>query len=201
MYRHRKFIVLSFTNSAFAFTRRTCLAASKTILKEALAETDKNAPVLWIDQAFSVVAGIILSLDTFHRKPTEKEHGEHSQLTANAIDYLKKFEHSRIAKRGVHLLSSLQRELDGSRPLDLRKRTSSMDPTSGNPPCKRRQTFQVQNLIRNVSQNFDSTNVGIESAPEPAYTGIENVWDAFLDLLPPLSGFDGEHLFDGLGAI
>ncbi|KNG47730.1 hypothetical protein TW65_05535 [Stemphylium lycopersici] len=100
---HRKFLGLSFTNSAFSFTRRTCIAASKTILKEALSANDEQGPVLWIEQAFSVAAGIILGLDLFHRAPTEKEFGEHNGLVEDAIEYLKKFEGSRIASRGVQL--------------------------------------------------------------------------------------------------
>ena len=101
---HRKFLGLSFTNSAFSFTRRTCIAASKTILKEALSANDEQGPVLWIEQAFSVAAGIILSLDLFHRSATEKEFGEHSGLVEDAIEYLKRFEGSKIASRGVQLL-------------------------------------------------------------------------------------------------
>ncbi len=108
---HRKFLGLSFTNSAFSFTRRTCIAASKTILKEALSGSDEQGPVLWIEQAFSVAAGIILSLDILHRSASEKEFDEHTRLVVDAIGYLSRFENSKIAARGVRLLSGLQREL------------------------------------------------------------------------------------------
>jgi hypothetical protein len=43
---HRKFISLSFTHEAFALTRKTCIAASKTILKCQKDEIDPLAPVL-----------------------------------------------------------------------------------------------------------------------------------------------------------
>ncbi|KAK4901806.1 hypothetical protein LTR27_001578 [Elasticomyces elasticus] len=42
---HRKFLSMSFTNTAFTFTRRTCIAASKTILKEFRQATDEDGPV------------------------------------------------------------------------------------------------------------------------------------------------------------
>jgi hypothetical protein len=47
---HRTFIGSSFTNPAFQMTRNTCIAAAKTILKEAKQEQDEDGPVIWIDQ-------------------------------------------------------------------------------------------------------------------------------------------------------
>jgi hypothetical protein len=47
---HRKFISMSFTNPAFQMTRDTCIAAAKTILKEAKQEQEEDVPVIWIDQ-------------------------------------------------------------------------------------------------------------------------------------------------------
>jgi hypothetical protein len=47
---HRKFISKSFTNPAFQMTRDTCIAAAKTILKEAKQEQEEDVPVIWIDQ-------------------------------------------------------------------------------------------------------------------------------------------------------
>ncbi|KAJ5092973.1 hypothetical protein N7456_008834 [Penicillium angulare] len=53
---HRKFLGLSFTNPMFEFTRKTCVAASRTIIKEQKEATRDGGPVLWIHQAFSVTA-------------------------------------------------------------------------------------------------------------------------------------------------
>ena len=47
---HRAFISLSFTNPAFQITRNTCIAAAKTILKEAKQDQDEEGPAIWIDQ-------------------------------------------------------------------------------------------------------------------------------------------------------
>jgi hypothetical protein len=55
---HRKFLWSSFTNPAFNFTRKTCIAAAKTILREQKQLVNENGPTLWIYHAFSVAAGV-----------------------------------------------------------------------------------------------------------------------------------------------
>lgn len=55
---HRKFLGLSFSNPAFQFTRKTCIAASKNILKEQKQAVNDGGPVLWIYRAFSVAASV-----------------------------------------------------------------------------------------------------------------------------------------------
>ena len=47
---HRAFIRQSFANPAFQKTRVTCIAAAKTILKEAKQEQEEDGPIIWIDQ-------------------------------------------------------------------------------------------------------------------------------------------------------
>lgn len=53
---HRKFLSASFINPLFEFTRKTCVAASRTILKEQKEAPRDGGPVLWVYQAFSVTA-------------------------------------------------------------------------------------------------------------------------------------------------
>jgi hypothetical protein len=55
---HRKFLSLSFVNPMFEFTRKTCVAASRTIIKEQKEATRDGGPMLWIHQAFSVAASV-----------------------------------------------------------------------------------------------------------------------------------------------
>ncbi|KAF2681595.1 hypothetical protein K458DRAFT_76464 [Lentithecium fluviatile CBS 122367] len=193
---HRKFVGLSFTNTAFSFTRRTCLAASKTILKEAFAVSEPEAPVLWIEQAFAVAAAIILSLDTFHRTKEEREFGENGKLIADTIVYLRKFKTSKIASRGVQLLSSLRKELDCSASVDSRKRAHSLGESGSTPPRKRTRALNVQALIREVSQNLGVTPPATASDAGTPSDGLDNTWDAFLEILPPHTGFDAQYLFD-----
>ena len=58
---HRKFLGLSFTNPAFEFTRKTCVAASKTIAREQIRsarDTRDTCPLMWVYHAFSVAASV-----------------------------------------------------------------------------------------------------------------------------------------------
>lgn len=205
--RHRKFIGLSFTNTAFAFTRRTCLAAAKTILHEALVASDDAAPVLWIEQAFSVAAGIILSLDMLHRNPADREFGEYKQLIAKTIAYLERFEHNKIATRGVQLLASLQERVTNGISADSRKRRHTgvgggLDEEW--PPRKRTRGVDMQSVIRDISQNLGVTSPATTSirTPTPSrsmYTSAANMtsdWHALVDLPPDQLGFDSQYLFD-----
>jgi hypothetical protein len=55
---HRKFLWQSFTNPAFSFTRKTCIAASKTIIRAQKQAAKDDGPDLWIYHAFSVAASV-----------------------------------------------------------------------------------------------------------------------------------------------
>ncbi|KAL6352301.1 hypothetical protein LRP88_14414 [Fusarium phalaenopsidis] len=112
---HRSFLSESFTNSAFAFTRRTCLAASKTIIKKYKCVVEEDGPVLWIHQAFSVAGCIILVLDILHRNPYGRECAEHHQLIEDALDILRLHRNSMIAARGIKLVEALVAEVFKSR--------------------------------------------------------------------------------------
>jgi hypothetical protein len=104
---HRSFLLDSFTNPAFAFTRRTCLAASKTIIKEYKCVIEEEGPILWIHQAFAVAASITLLLDVLHRDPGEKEGVEHRALAQDVVHILRSCQNSMIATRGSKLLEVL----------------------------------------------------------------------------------------------
>ena len=111
---HRSCLSESFTNPAFAFTRQTCIAASKTIIKEYRAVVCEEGPVLWVHQAFSVAASIILILDVLHRRPgEERQHAEHERLVEEVVAILRQFPHSMIAVRGIRLLRALLDEVGG----------------------------------------------------------------------------------------
>ncbi|USP77320.1 hypothetical protein yc1106_04594 [Curvularia clavata] len=196
---HRKFLGLSFTNSAFTFTRRTCIAASKTILKEALSANDEQGPILWIEQAFSIAAGIILSLDALHRTGEEKEVREHTKLVADTIDYLQRFKDSKIASRGIQLLSALQKEIREGVRIDTRKRPRRTESSDQDfPSRKRARTLDVESFIDGVSQNLQVT----VPTPSPTVQTLDSVadasWDSLANMLPSQIAFGGPGLFDDL---
>jgi hypothetical protein len=195
---HRKFLGASFTNSAYSFTRRTCIAASKTILKEAKAAFDLNGPILWIDQAFAVAAGIILCLDAYHRESSESEFADQKKLVNEAVEYLKNFiPFSKIASRGVNLLSFLvnglenqtNSQIEEGRDNSSRKRSRSNTEVRGNE--KRRKTLNLPMFMNSLSANV----------PEPTDVGMSPThlaWNAFADVLGPQTGFGDDHLFGDL---
>ena len=195
---HRKFIGLSFTNSAFSFTRRTCIAASKTILKEALSGSDEQGPILWIEQAFSVAAGIILSLDTLHRSASDREFDEHTRLVADAIGYLSRFEHSKIASRGVRLLSGLQRELQGGGVNSKKRARPAENGGISSSSGKRARRFNVETFISDVAQDLQVTTPTSSSTEDVPISVGDTSWNSFMNLLPPQTGFGGQSLFDDL---
>jgi hypothetical protein len=200
---HRKFIVPSFTNTTFAFTRRTCLAAAKTILREAFMAGDGEGPVLWIEQAFSVAAAIILSLDVLHRSSTEKEVREHRQLVTDTISYLKRFDDNKIATRGVQLLSFLQEEADRSGLSESRKRRhASISEAHSATPRKHARTLNMHSVIRNASQNLAVTPPATipTSTPITSMEEDTNDWHTLIDLLPAEIGFDSQYLFDSFSS-
>ncbi|KAL2816020.1 hypothetical protein BDW59DRAFT_177477, partial [Aspergillus cavernicola] len=136
---HRKFLAISFSNPAFIRTRRTCVAAARTIIKEQKEARLDGGPVLWIQQAFGVTASIILTLDLFHRPPSDKEATHHRQLIADGLEMLADGPSNMIAKRGVHLLEALlAREPRKETELDLvgiirgvcEQTTSSVSPSA-----------------------------------------------------------------------
>lgn len=150
---HRSFLSESFTNPAFGFTRRTCLAASKTIIKEYKFVVEEDGPILWIHQAFSVAASIILLLDVLHRDPSDKEYAEHKQLVEDTVEILKRCQNSMIATRGEKLLSALLKEIpescDGTNG-GRKRRAEEMDHMSHREgrSQKRQRMFDVSTFVK-----------------------------------------------------
>ncbi|KAF5696251.1 c6 zinc finger domain-containing protein [Fusarium mundagurra] len=107
---HRSFLAESFVNPTFEFTRGTCIAASKTIIKEYKAALQEAGPIIWIHQAFSIAAAITLTLDILHRDNMEPEYVEHKKLIQNVADILQDVK-GMIASRGTKLLSALLKEV------------------------------------------------------------------------------------------
>ena len=216
---HRAFLGRSFTEQTFDFTRRTCMAAAKTILKEARQAYDEEGPMLWIDQAFMVAAGITLALDIFHRKPNESEFEEHRKLVENTIFLLGKFENSMISMRGIRLLSSLlaeQARLTADQTMEnYRKR--AQDVMLGERGQPKRQKFNVPKFVENFVGNDSFTNSlrtanrGVEpsmdlyeptesrtpGSQDPMITS-DLGYETFEQLFPPHTGISNNFLFEDL---
>lgn len=150
--RLRKFLSLSFTNPMFAFTRRTCLAASKTILKEYIAiNDDESSPLFWTHQAFSVAACIIICLDLLHQDVIPGD--PHLQLVTESIAILEASqERSLIASRGVHLLKALQKRVSAT--TNSRKRPAENDDSGAT--RKRQRVFDVSAFVHSFRSGLEA---------------------------------------------
>lgn len=198
---HRKFLGLSFTNKTFSFTRRTCVAAANTILKEALSATDQNGPVLWIEQAFTMAAGIVLSLDNAHKDDLQIGSNEHTALMGKTVQYLKSFEGSSIAIRGAQLLSVLQTELRRGSIRASGKRPRLAEETHSMVREKHPRLLNSREFTHDDSHTFDShpimTNPG-DGTAQPATDLSSSIWDMHFHQYPIDVTLGTQNLFDDL---
>ncbi|KAK5048663.1 hypothetical protein LTR84_005754 [Exophiala bonariae] len=167
---HRAYIRQSFTESAYSRTRTTCIAAAKTILNETKKADAIDGPIIWIDKAFCIAAGIILCLDISHRSESDPEYINHKGLVVGCIAHLRKFENSVIATRGASLLTEI---------LDEPHRPGFV-------PEKTWPNLNVSDMVGSNS-NMDKS---------PAFTGPE--YQASGDLFPAQAGFSNQFLFENL---
>lgn len=58
---HRRFLGISLFDNRFEFTRKTCLAAAKTIINEVKQAMPAGSPNIWIFQTFTVAAAVSVS--------------------------------------------------------------------------------------------------------------------------------------------
>lgn len=195
---HRRFLGLSFTNTAFSFTRRTCVAAANTILKEALSAKDQDGPIIWIEQAFSVAAGIVLCLDIAHREPDQDDLEHHAALMERTITYLRGFGASKIASRGAQLLSTLQREVQRGSFRRLGKRHREDATLESVRPTKQVRTSpDMPNAPRVVALQTEGVatfNALDTSNLAPTVTA----WDDSIDRYPIDISLGPQDLFDDL---
>jgi hypothetical protein len=167
---HRNFIRQSFTNPAHSMTRTTCVAAAKTILNEAKQAKDLDGPIIWVDKAFCVVAGMVLCLDIFHRSDSDPEFKSHKELVIDCIQSLSRYDTSTIAMQGAKVLTYLLAERD--------KVASSLTW----PP----QVIDLSRLLHQLE-----TEAPFCSRSEPRSISIPQ-------LLPPQAGFRNNFIFDHL---
>lgn len=166
---HRKFLSMSFTNPAFAFTRKTCIAASKTILKEAPRLASEEGPVLWIFHAFTVAAGITLCLDALHREASDAACAEHCVFVEEAVDLLQNAHNSKIASRGARILADLlllEKTSRASRRTGSNngKRKAEEDHARGS-QSKRQHSIDMRDIVRDLQRGVSPVQVRGEEPP------------------------------------
>ena len=116
---HRPFIFLSFQSDIYAHTRRTCVSASLTILREHENIIQAGGPSLWIHTAFCITAAVILCFEI--KSSSQNDHGQRVNTTT-INDYRDRVKAARhrlsvrkqdvLAQRGMILISTILPELD-----------------------------------------------------------------------------------------
>ncbi|KAK1518679.1 serine carboxypeptidase [Colletotrichum costaricense] len=113
---HRPFLFLSFQSDSYIHTRRTCVAAAVTILREHKSIVESGEVSLWTHIAFSITAAIILSFEVICDQSKERDSRQEGYLDAirDAREHLLGRTTSDIlAHRGVVLIDAIFSEVGG----------------------------------------------------------------------------------------
>jgi hypothetical protein len=112
---HRPFLLKSFQSPLYLFTRRTCVSAAMTILREhELADQDDQCWPLWVHSAFAVTAVVVLCLNMIYadgdvvQSNCDVETQRH--LVQKTRDRLTRQKVDSLARRGVYLIDVLLKE-------------------------------------------------------------------------------------------
>lgn len=122
---HRPFIFKSFQSTAHAHTRRTCVSAAMTILREHRAITDFGELSLWTHTAFCITAATILSFEVMcDRQSLNDKRITYIDNILGARRRLSERVNDVLAQRGVLLIDAICPEADGTSSLHNTRSTS-----------------------------------------------------------------------------
>jgi transcription elongation factor SPT5 len=106
---HQSFLNKSFKDVRYTYSRWACATAARHVLS-LYPKREPDEPQFWVEQAFSITAGICLILDLFHRTEINAEAQEYLACVKRAVVYLASFPTSSVANHGVRVLTSLLQE-------------------------------------------------------------------------------------------
>ncbi|PKY04719.1 hypothetical protein P168DRAFT_289592 [Aspergillus campestris IBT 28561] len=105
---HRPFLFRSFHSQAYAHTRRTCVAAARTILREHETIVKEDETSIWTHTAFCITAAIILC---FEVNTLPSNHKQLAPIYTGAIEAARNRLATRtgdiLAQRGVALIDAI----------------------------------------------------------------------------------------------
>ncbi|KAJ0336400.1 hypothetical protein COL922a_008001 [Colletotrichum nupharicola] len=113
---HRPFLFLLLQSDSYAHTRRTCVAAAVTILREHKSIVESGEVSLWTHVAFSITAAIILSFEVICDQSKERDARQEGYLDAirDAREHLLgRTTNDVLAHRGVVLIDAIFSEVGG----------------------------------------------------------------------------------------
>lgn len=151
---HQSFLNKSYKDLRYSYSRWACATAARHVLS-LYQRREPDEPQFWVEQAFSITAGICLILDLFHRNEINVEAQEYLACVKRTVVYLASFPTSSVANHGVRVLTSL-----------LQEYTKKIDTAKGS------------------TQTRHDGNVQTASMP-PVPKGFETISIAEAGLLPP----------------
>ncbi|RJE22202.1 hypothetical protein PHISCL_05450 [Aspergillus sclerotialis] len=182
---HRKMLGRSMVDPIFSFTRKTCVSASKTIIKTLQHPGEANRPILWIEQAFTVTAGVILCFDMLYRSPLDSEMPpqQHRTVVEEAISTLRQVDQCIIARKGARLLSVLLQEVQHGRPYATRNKRKLDEADSSHNNVPQSQFLDVESFVQSFWKRQSEKNmtpVGPTPVPQtPPSSWISNApWES-----------------------
>ncbi|WYZ35463.1 hypothetical protein EsH8_X_000110 [Colletotrichum jinshuiense] len=110
---HRPFLFLSFQSENYGHTRRTCVAAALTILREHKSIVESGEVSLWTHVAFSITAALILSFEVIcsQRKEWDNQQEDYLDAIRDARQRLLGRTNDVLAQRGVVLIDAVFSEV------------------------------------------------------------------------------------------
>ncbi|KIW15467.1 hypothetical protein PV08_05513 [Exophiala spinifera] len=163
---HRPFIFRSFLSDAYARTRRTCVFAAVTILREHENIALSGELCLWTHTAFCITAAVILCFEivmggTTH---TNDRHEMFRGLVRMATSRLEGRKHDVLARRGIFLIGAILAELDGA----MTTEAETNEQSTGPDPKK---TIDFHDIVKRFSTDWFSLGATAELAPPFVYDG------------------------------
>ena len=107
---HRPFLMKSFKDPLYTYTRVTCLSAALTILKEYERIKDTDVSSIWVVPAFTISGAIVVMLDLLHKTDLDIADLSRKDLVLSALAGLEQDHGNYMAERGVRLLRALLRK-------------------------------------------------------------------------------------------
>jgi hypothetical protein len=111
---HRPFLLRSFHSSLYSHSRRTCVAAAMTILREHETITRDDDASIWTHTAFCITASVILCF-AVNAAAGDDDTGVHKTAIINARTRLALRQGDVLAQRGVALIDAIFMQASGSK--------------------------------------------------------------------------------------
>jgi len=200
---HQSFLNKSYKDVRYAYSRWACTTAARHVLSIYL-KREPDEPQFWVEQAFSITAGICLILDLFHRNEINAEAQEYLTCVKRAIVYLASFPTSSVANHGVRVLTSLLQEytkkVDTARG-GLQTRHDGYAQTTPTPQMPNR--FENNTTTEaGLTTPAMATNTEVPMSAEAVSAFNFDIdmmeFEDLLDIIPTEMGVDTSAFYDGM---